>query len=140
MSVQPPTQRRPSRPPRARLDSIKNPQPRPLPRPVRPTKAKVVPQCSNAECGNSDVVEDDGKLICRSCGFVLSELQITQELTFGEAANGAAVVQGVYVGANDDSARNPALGASKIAGGMDSRQVTERNGKGAQLASLLAIC
>ena len=72
--------------------------------------------------------EDDGKLICRSCGFVLQDAQITQELTFGEASNGAAVVQGVFVGANDETARNPAIGAVRVAGGMDSRQVTERNG------------
>ena len=60
---------------------------------------------------------------------MVQEINITQELTFGEASNGAAVVQGVFVGANDDTARNLTMGSSKVVGGMDSRQVTERNGK-----------
>lgn len=115
------------RTPVTRLDSIKNPRSRVSGQVGKPQKS-IVPQCTNSDCGNSDVGEDDGKLICRSCGFVLQDAQITQELTFGEASNGAAVVQGVFVGANDETARNPAMGALKVAGGMDSRQVTERNG------------
>jgi transcription factor IIIB subunit 2 len=59
---------------------------------------------------------------------VLQDVQITQEITFGETSSGAAVVQGVYVGANDEGVRSSGIGNSKVAGGMDSRQVTERNG------------
>jgi transcription factor IIIB 90 kDa subunit len=121
-----PSKDTPVRTPRARLDSLKNPR-RSTSRINRPAQ-KTTPTCGNSSCTRSDVVEDDGKLICRSCGFVVSDVQITQELTFGEAANGAAVVQGVYVGANEENARNTGLGPSKLTGGMDSRQVTERNG------------
>ena len=122
-----PTSRGPSRP---RLGSVKPPPPRTsLSRPLQDPPAKSVqPQCTNADCGTGDVAEDDGKLICRSCGFVVREVHIAQEVTFGEAANGAAIVQGVYVGANETGARSSALVGSKLGGGLDSRQVTERNG------------
>ena len=93
----------------------------------KPTKSSK-PQCENRECSNSDVVDDDGKLICRTCGFILQETQITQELTFGEAANGAAVVQGVYVGANDESARISGMAGPRFGSGMTSRQISERDG------------
>ena len=110
-----------------RLHSIKNPR---LQSSLQPPKVarNIVPKCTNVSCTQSDVGEDDGKLVCRNCGFVLQEVQITQEVTFGETSSGAAVVQGVYLGANDENARNSALGNSKLAGGMDSRQITERNG------------
>lgn len=114
--------------PVARLDSIGITRSRPPTQQRRSTKQQTN-QCKNPDCDSGDVIEDEGKLICQNCGFVLQEVQITQELTFGEASNGAAVVQGKYVGANDESARNPALGSSKVAGGMDSRQITERNGR-----------
>ena len=124
-----PTQRAP----RARLDSIKNPQPRPVPQATRPAKAQLrrpaVPTCTNKTCPKSDVDEDDGKLVCKTCGVVISDIQIIQEITFGESSNGAAVVQGAYVGANEEHARNSALGNSKLTGGTDSREVTLRNGK-----------
>ena len=114
-----------------RLDSLPRIRNTPT-RTQRPPKPSL-PTCKNPECSDSDVGEDDGKLICRNCGFIVQEINITQELTFGEASNGAAVVQGVYVGANDETARNPALGSSKVAGGMDSRQITERNGRSAKI-------
>ena len=122
-----PASRGPSRP---RLGSVKPPPPRTSlsrPLPDRPTQS-VQPQCTNPECGAGDVAEDDGKLICRSCGFVVQDVHIAQEVTFGEAANGAAIVQGVYVGANEAGARSSALVGAKLGGGLDSRQVTERNG------------
>ena len=107
------------------------PQPRRTPQPTAPSKTtqSSKPQCENTECANSDVVEDEGTLICRTCGFILQESQITQELTFGEAANGAAVVQGVYVGANDETARSSGNFGPRFGGGMTSRQISERNGQ-----------
>ncbi|MCJ1244789.1 transcription factor TFIIIB subunit brf1 [Trapelia coarctata] len=120
------------RPVRTRLDSIKNPQPRPMPGTVRqvakkPQKSKTL-QCTNKQCPQSDVVEDDGKLVCQTCGVVVQDGQITSEIQFLDMANGGVAVSGSYVGANEAHARNSALGNSKIAGGMDSREVSQRNG------------
>ena len=117
---------------RVRLDSIKNPQPRSLPQIPRPATPQVkrppIPTCTNKTCPKSDVDEDDGKLVCKTCGVVISDVQITQEITFGESSNGAAVVQGAYVGANEEHGRNSGMGNSKLTGGADSREVTLRNG------------
>ena len=101
--------------------------------PSRPPKPKA--QCSNKECPQSAVVEDDGMQICMTCGFIVQESRITQELTFGETANGAAVVQGTFVGANEETARSSALAGSRLGGGLSSRQVTERIGKWTNLWS-----
>jgi len=119
------------RTPRLRLDSLKNPQPRPMPgatRPVSKKAPKAALQCTNKQCPQSDIDEDDGKLICKTCGVVVQDGQITSEIQFLDLANGAVGVQGSYVGANEAHARNSALGNSKIAGGMDSREVSLRNG------------
>ena len=125
-----PAVRRPSRPPVQRLGSVKPSIPRrgsvarPTPPPTKPTPQ----QCTNSECGVSDVVEDEGKLICRSCGFVVQDAHITQEVSFGEMSNGAAIVQGVFVGANEEGGRSAPGTHGRLGGGLDSRQVTERHG------------
>jgi transcription factor IIIB 90 kDa subunit len=59
---------------------------------------------------------------------VLSDSNIVSEVQFGETSSGAAVVQGSYIGADQTHARS--LGtAFKRAGGMESRDVTDANGK-----------
>jgi len=120
------------RAPRVRLDSIKNPQPRPMPGTIRQVGKKAQKpktlQCTNKQCPRSDVDEDDGKLICKTCGVVVQDGQITSEIQFLDTANGGVAVSGSYVGANEAHARNSALGNSKVAGGMDSREVSQRNG------------
>ncbi|MCJ1335191.1 transcription factor TFIIIB subunit brf1 [Bachmanniomyces sp. S44760] len=140
----------PARTPRvARLDSLKNPQPRPPPkgisakdlrRGVAVLSRPKVTICTNAACPKSDIVEDEGQKICQSCGTVIQDLQPVGEVAFGETRSGAAVVQGSYVGADQSHARN-AAGTSKIAGGMDSREITEANGRRYinQLAAALQI-
>ena len=120
------------RTPRVRLDSVKNPQPRLSPLAARQAATQVrrpaTLQCTNKQCPQSDVDEDDGKLVCKTCGVVVQDAQITSEIQFLDMANGSVAVQGSYVGANEDHARNSTLGNSKVAGGMDSRQVALRNG------------
>ena len=120
------------RTPRVRLDSVKNPQPRPMPGIARPVAKKAQKstalQCTNKQCPQSDVDEDDGKMVCKTCGVVVQDGQITSEIQFLDNANGSVGVQGSYVGANEEHARNSALGNSKVAGGMDSREVSQRNG------------
>ena len=104
----------------------------------RKKKKSNTPQCQN--CTNGDVHEDDGQLICRSCGSIVEESRITQELTFGEASNGAAVVQGTYVGAEETTARLPMAGNPRW-NGMSSRQISERNALGemTQIATRLRL-
>ncbi|MCJ1396877.1 transcription factor TFIIIB subunit brf1 [Xylographa trunciseda] len=128
-----------------RLDSVKNPQPRPVPPGVLQASAQIrrpaTLQCTNKQCPKSDVDEDDGKLVCKTCGVVVQDGQITSEIQFLDMANGSVAVSGSYVGANEEHARNSALGNSKIAGGMDSRQVSLRNGNNAirQIADGLSL-
>lgn len=75
------------------------------------------------------MVEEDGLYICRGCGTVVSESNIVSEVTFGETSSGAAVVQGSYVGADQSHARNSMGGNLKRAGGLDSREITDANGR-----------
>jgi transcription factor IIIB 90 kDa subunit len=48
-------------------------------------------------CKTPDVREDGGQLICFSCGTIISESVIVNDVTFGEAPSGAALVQGTTV-------------------------------------------
>ena len=126
----------PQRIPRVRLDSLKTPHHRASPATTRPfarrvqtqVQQSIPPQCTNAACDKSDVASEGGHLLCRNCGTVIREENITSEIVFGESSNGAAVVQGAFLGADQSYSRISAPGGSKIAGGMDSREITEANG------------
>ncbi|KAK1755467.1 transcription factor iiib-like protein [Echria macrotheca] len=59
-------------------------------------------QCPNKTCKNPRV--RDG--VCQTCGAVAEENDIVAEVTFGEAANGAAIVQGNFVGADEGAVRS----------------------------------
>jgi len=92
--------------------------------------------CPNPSCGaTGDKITDDAdKRVCTECGTVLSDSNIVSEVQFGETSSGAAVVQGSYIGADQTHARS--LGtAFKRAGGMESRDVTDANGKTSALIS-----
>lgn len=56
-------------------------------------------------CAKPSVETVDGQLTCVNCGQVHSESHIVSEITFGESASGAAVVQGGFVGAGQRYAR-----------------------------------
>ena len=111
-----------------RLDSLKNPQPRPPPQVASSQGKKAVTTCTNAECTESVVEEEDGKLVCISCGNVLQEMHIVSEIQFNENAGGAATVQGSHVGADQSRARAPGGQRLKMSGGMDSSEITNANG------------
>ncbi|KAL1840262.1 hypothetical protein VTJ49DRAFT_640 [Mycothermus thermophilus] len=72
------------------------------------------PKCQNPHCDKSDV--RDGA--CQNCGRVVYESNIVAEVTFGESANGAAVVHGSYVAADQGGIRPTASGMAfrRIAG------------------------
>ena len=85
--------------------------------------------CENPDCPNSNVLEDDGKLICVTCGFILQETQITQEVTFGETSTGAPVVQGAFVGENEETARTTGILQRYRTGVDGGRRASERTGE-----------
>lgn len=65
--------------------------------------------------------------MCSGCGTVISESNIVSEVTFGESASGAAVVQGTFVGEGQTHVRSFGPGFQR-GGGMESREMTEQNG------------
>ncbi|KAK4663285.1 transcription factor TFIIIB subunit brf1 [Podospora pseudopauciseta] len=63
-------------------------------------------KCRN--CGSTDIQEG----ACADCGLVLREHDIVAEITFGETSNGAATVQGSYLGATQGGVRPTGMGLS----------------------------
>ncbi|KAI5286603.1 transcription factor TFIIIB subunit brf1, partial [Ascosphaera acerosa] len=80
----------------------------------------------NPGCPAPQIVEDDGQKVCAGCGTVVSEANIVSEVTFGENAAGAAIVQGTFVGADQSHGRGSGPGFQRA--GMESREITEQNG------------
>ncbi|KAK3378888.1 hypothetical protein B0T24DRAFT_610245 [Lasiosphaeria ovina] len=71
-------------------------------------------RCANKKCKNPNV--QDGT--CQSCGQVADDSNIVSEITFGEAGNGAAVVQGSYLAADQGGVRPVGgLAFRRVAGG-----------------------
>lgn len=125
MSEAVPIKKPPQRPQRpvARLDSIKNPQPRPPPRPKQPQSK----DCPNPDCNEKQGIEEDGKVICTACGSVIEELSMVTDLTYGLATGGQHVVHGFHVGANQAFAkRGDVVDKTRAANSQD---MTEQYGK-----------
>jgi len=59
-------------------------------------------QCPNKTCKNPKVRNGT----CESCGAVAEDNNIVADITFGEASNGAAVVQGNYLAADQGAVRS----------------------------------
>ncbi|KAL1898134.1 transcription factor TFIIIB subunit brf1 [Sporothrix stenoceras] len=86
-------------------------------------------QCPNKACKNPNVV--DGT--CRTCGRVADDSNIVAEVSFGENANGAAVVQGSFLGADQGGIRPMAgIGHRRVAGN-GSAEARERSLREARL-------
>ena len=107
MSAAVPIQKPPRRPQRPveRLDSIKNPQPRPLPRTRRPQSQ----ECPNPDCNEKKGIEEDGKLICGACGAVIDDMAMVTDVTYGLAIGGQHIVHGYHVGADQAFAKRGAV-------------------------------
>jgi transcription factor IIIB 90 kDa subunit len=56
-------------------------------------------------CDKPSVENVDGQSTCVNCGTVHNESHIVSEITFGESASGAAVVNGGFVGEGQRYAR-----------------------------------
>jgi transcription factor IIIB subunit 2 len=82
------------------------------------------PVCKNPDCDKSDV--RDGA--CQNCGRVVWESNIVAEVTFGESANGAAVVHGSYLAADQGGIRPTASGpAFRRVAGAGASEARERS-------------
>ena len=115
-----------------RLDSLKNPLPRAPLQSKKQSRAQRLAnsrECPNVDCADKDVGEEDGQLVCRGCGTVINDSNIVSEVLFGESSNGAHMVHGSYVGADQSFARSATLMKTRVGGGMDTREMTEATGK-----------
>ena len=81
--------------------------------------------CPNKECDAPNVVEGT----CRNCGTIVEDSNIVSEISFGEDARGAAVVQGSWVGEGQGTAHSTGPHFKRAAGGGEQRESTIREGK-----------
>ncbi|KAJ2788103.1 transcription factor TFIIIB subunit brf1 [Coemansia interrupta] len=83
--------------------------------------------CSH--CGGNEIEYDSaaGMSYCTGCGQVQEESTIVAEVTFGEAASGAAIVQGSYVRAGQTRASMG--GPGRFGDGQESREITLFNSR-----------
>ncbi|KAJ2721760.1 transcription factor TFIIIB subunit brf1 [Coemansia sp. Benny D115] len=80
-------------------------------------------------CGATEIEHDSarGMSYCTACGEVCEENTIVSEVTFGEAASGAAVVQGSFVRAGQTRANMG--GPGRHGSGQESRELTLYNSR-----------
>ena len=103
-------------------------------------KAKPPLRCPNPDCDDPDIQDVDGQKTCMNCGATVDDANIVSEVTFGESASGAAVVQGGYVGEGQRYAKT--LGSAFRRGGVtDSREASEGTGRDEirKIATFLSI-
>ncbi|KAJ1812601.1 transcription factor TFIIIB subunit brf1, partial [Coemansia sp. RSA 2599] len=83
--------------------------------------------CRN--CGGTEIEHESsrGMSYCVSCGEVCEENTIVAEVTFGEAASGAAIVQGSFVRAGQTRANMG--GPGRHGSGQESREITLYNSR-----------
>jgi transcription factor IIIB subunit 2 len=112
---------------RVKLPSLRNtPTPSARSTPAPETAAAVrknVRQCPG--CSTPDLQEQDGQLVCLSCGTVVSDSVIVNEITFGEASSGAPLVQGTTVHEGQRFAKTATTGFRR--GGRTSDETHENN-------------
>jgi transcription factor IIIB subunit 2 len=94
----------------------------PIRRPLPPKTAKRA--CPNKECTDPKI--EDG--ICENCGTIVDDSNIVSEVQFGETSQGAAVVQGSYIGADQGGARNQGAGLRGAGGNNVDRERIQSEG------------
>ncbi|KAH9872054.1 hypothetical protein J1614_006314 [Plenodomus biglobosus] len=93
--------------------------------PAPPPARRKYPKC----CDNPHVIgEDDGSTLCLTCGVVFEESSIVAEVTFGETAGGAAIVEGGFIGDQQRHA-NSMGGTMRGLTGMESREQAAMHGR-----------
>ncbi|KAJ2747547.1 transcription factor TFIIIB subunit brf1 [Coemansia sp. BCRC 34301] len=80
-------------------------------------------------CGGTEIEHDSAKGMsyCLNCGEVGEENTIVSEVTFGEAASGAAIVQGSFVRVGQTRANMG--GPGRHGSGQESREMTLQNSR-----------
>ncbi|KAJ2345883.1 transcription factor TFIIIB subunit brf1, partial [Coemansia sp. RSA 2618] len=80
-------------------------------------------------CNGTEIEQDaaQGMSYCTGCGEVCEENTIVSEVTFGEAASGAAIVQGSFVRAGQTRANM--TGPGRFGNGQESREMTLYNSR-----------
>ncbi|KAF1813007.1 hypothetical protein P152DRAFT_458177 [Eremomyces bilateralis CBS 781.70] len=81
------------------------------------------------ECGEREVIEHDGEIVCTMCGTKIADANIVADVMFGETSTGAAVVQGGFVGESQRYAKTMGTAFRKVGGGTDSREQSMRIGR-----------
>ncbi|KAH9990267.1 hypothetical protein F4779DRAFT_623850 [Xylariaceae sp. FL0662B] len=102
----------------------------PTPAPVSSTANNNNNQrsCPNPRCPNPSAPITDG--FCSACGREIDSSNIVAEVQFGESSNGAAVVHGSFVGADQATTRTVGPGGRRMGGNLsDSRDKTLREAK-----------
>jgi transcription factor IIIB subunit 2 len=79
--------------------------------------------CLNKQCNSTSIEEG----ACTECGYMLNEVNIVSEVSFGETSSGAAMVQGTYLSADQGGAVSMGIGGRGDGGG--SRQKTLLDGE-----------
>ncbi|KXT18369.1 hypothetical protein AC579_942 [Pseudocercospora musae] len=97
-----------------RLGGLKGPAKR-APRGPKVPQENAARTCPS--CKGTDLAEDDGQLICKNCYTQVAESNIVSDVTFQDAANGRATVQGGTVADNSRHARTLGAGAYRKVGG-----------------------
>ena len=95
-----------------------------------PSRSRISMACPNNACPDPNIIEDDGRQVCATCGVVARESNIVSELQFGETSSGAAAVQGSYVGegrTHGQSLGGPHPGLTHD--GLSSREMTTLNAR-----------
>ncbi|KAI4112480.1 MAG: hypothetical protein LQ345_006380, partial [Seirophora villosa] len=132
MSIQPePVPRPPGKKP-FRLASIRDSQPRSLTQEAPPPKKRKIDRiqvCTVPTCQSRNLEEDNGYLVCQTCGVILQEANIVSDNMFIDGPGGEAVRAGVTVANDSARPRNYDAMAARIVGGMTSREVSEANGR-----------
>ena len=86
-----------------------------------------VAKCPNKNCPMPRVRSGT----CETCGAVAEEVDIVAEIQFGEAANGAAVVQGNFLAADQGAVRSSAPDFRRVPGsGNEARERSIREVRG----------
>ncbi|TVY60649.1 Transcription factor IIIB 60 kDa subunit, partial [Lachnellula suecica] len=91
--------------------------------------------CGDPECDNSVIV--DGT--CQGCGKIVDDSNIVSEVQFGETGNGAAMVQGSFIGADQGGARSSGPGFPRAGGSEEGRESTVREGKRSMMAMAIQL-
>ncbi|KAI4282111.1 MAG: hypothetical protein L6R35_005486, partial [Caloplaca aegaea] len=97
--------------------------------PPKKRKTDRIQVCTVPTCQSRHLEEDNGYLVCQTCGVILQEANIVSDNMFIDGPGGEAMRAGVTVGNDSARPRNYDAMAARIVGGMTSREVSEANGR-----------